>query len=68
MLAIIKPNDDTCWLAQDRHIVESHSEALYDFLEFYPDGWFTPERDSITLPSTLAPGEIDHLSQINFND
>src|SRR5882762_4724300 len=33
-----------------------------DRLELHPEGWFTPEWDRITLPSALAPGEIDHLS------
>lgn len=30
--------------------------------ELYPDRWFTPERDQITLPSALALGEIERLS------
>jgi hypothetical protein len=31
-------------------------------LEHFPDGWFTLEMDRITLPSALAPGEINDLS------
>jgi len=31
-------------------------------LELLPDGWFTPEMEQITLPSALAPGEINRLS------
>src|SRR5882757_8357391 len=27
-----------------------------------PDDWFTPEQERITLPSALAPGEIERLS------
>jgi hypothetical protein len=37
-------------------------EALDDLLDVYPDGWFTPEKEWITLPSALAPGEIHCLS------
>ena len=34
----------------------------YDLSELYPDGWFTPEGNQITLPSALAPGEIERLA------
>lgn len=27
-----------------------------------PDGWFTLEKEQITLPSNLAPGEVECLS------
>jgi hypothetical protein len=37
-------------------------EVSDDYLELYPDGWFTPETEWITLPSALAPGEITRLS------
>ena len=37
-------------------------DASNDLLELYPDGWFTPEWEQITLPSALAPGEITRLS------
>jgi hypothetical protein len=30
--------------------------------ELLPNGWFTLEREQITLPSALAPGEINRLS------
>ena len=30
--------------------------------ELYPGGWFTPQRDQITLLSALALGEIEQLS------
>ena len=33
-----------------------------DLLEIYPDGWFTPEREQISLSSTLAPEEVECLS------
>src|SRR6202011_2248414 len=59
MSIIIKPDDETCWSGQDSQIVESHSEASDNILELYPDGWFTPELDRITLPSALVAGEID---------
>jgi hypothetical protein len=62
MSVIIKSDDDTRWSAQDGQLAESHLDAADDVLELYPDGWFAPERDRITLPSALAPGEIDRLS------
>ena len=37
-------------------------DALDDALEAHPDGRCIPEHDHITLPSTLAPGEIECLS------
>jgi hypothetical protein len=62
MSVIIKPDDDTLWSAQDGQIAEFDSEVSDDVLQLHPDGWFTPERDRITLPSALGPGEIDRLS------
>jgi len=62
---IIKLDDDVRWATQDGRI--SHMDPLAgevsdDLLDLYPDEWFTPERERITLPSALAAGEIDHLS------
>jgi hypothetical protein len=65
MSVIIKLDDDTQWSTQDGKIPDMDpqpAEASDDLLELYPDGWFTPERERITLPSALAPGEIDRLS------
>ena len=62
---IIKLDDDTQWSTQDGKIPDMDpqpGDASDDLLELYPDGWFTPERERITLPSALAPGEIDRLS------
>ena len=62
---IIKLDDDTQWSTQDGKIPDMDpqpAEASDDLLELYPDGWFTPKREQITLPSTLAPGEINRLS------
>ena len=62
---IIKLDDDTQWSTQDGKIPDMDpqpGEASDGLLELYTDGWFTPEREQITLPSALAPGEIDHLS------
>ena len=42
----------------DRQITEVPDNVL----QLHPNGWFTPERDHITLPSALAPGEIHRLS------
>jgi hypothetical protein len=42
--------------------MEMNPNASEDPLEIHPNGWFTPEHDHITLPSTLAPGKIEQLS------
>jgi hypothetical protein len=36
--------------------------TLDDMVDLYPDRWYTPEKEWITLPSALAPGEIERLS------
>jgi hypothetical protein len=42
--------------------MEMNPDASEDPSELHPNGWFAPERNHITLPSTLAPGEIEWLS------
>ena len=62
---IIKLDDDVQWFAEDGKTPDMDSqpdEASDDLLDVYPDGWFTPEKERITLPSALAPGEIHRLS------
>ena len=62
---IIKPDDDTTWSTQDEKITDidpNPGEMSDDLVDHYPDGWFTPEQERITLPSALAPGEINRLS------
>ena len=61
----MKLDDDTLWSAEvgkGREIDADWEELSDDVLARYPDGWFTPERESITLPSALAPGELDRQS------
>jgi len=59
---IMKLDDKTQWSTKVGKCWEIDSNGA-DFsdnvLVHYPDGWFTPARESITSPSTLAPGEID---------
>ena len=55
-------DDETLWLTEvgkDRELDLSQEDSLDKVLACYPDGWFTLERQSITFPSTLAPGEVD---------
>lgn len=62
---IIKLDDDVKWSIQCGKTPDlgSHpSDSSDDLLEDYPEGWFTPEKERITLPSALAPGEIERLS------
>jgi len=61
----MKLDDDTLWSAEvgkGREIDADWEELSDDVLARYPDGWFTPERESITLPSALAPRELDRQS------
>jgi hypothetical protein len=62
---IIKSDDNTQWCVADGKIPDLDpqvGEVLDDLPELLPYGWFTLEREQITLPSALAPGEINHLS------
>jgi hypothetical protein len=59
---LMKLDDDTQWSEHISDMDTESEETSEDLLELYPDGWFTPERERITLPSSLAPGEIERLS------
>jgi hypothetical protein len=62
---LMKLDDDTIWSTQDgknTDIDSEPAEELGDVLDIYPEGWFTPEKEQITLPSALAHGEIECLS------
>jgi hypothetical protein len=59
---IMKLDDETLWsteVGKHREIDSKLADASDDVLARYPEGWFTPERENITLPSALAPGEIE---------
>ena len=61
----MKLDDETQWsteVGKRREIDYDGEDPSDDVLARYPDGWFTPERESITLPSALSPGEIDRQS------
>jgi hypothetical protein len=61
----MKLDDDTLWSTHDGKIPDMDpqpGEVLDDYLELYPDSWYTPEMERITLPSALAPGEITRIS------
>ena len=65
MSLIMKLDDDTMWSkrqGKDSDVDPDIGDLPYDLSELYPDGWFTPEGDQITLPSALAPGEIERLA------
>jgi hypothetical protein len=64
---IMKLNDDTLWSTQirKRREIDSDGEDTSDnVLARSPNanGWFTPEKESITLLSALTPGEIHRQS------
>ena len=61
----MKLDDETQWsteVGKGREIDSDGEDSTNDVLARYPDGWFTLERESITLPSALSPGEIDRQS------
>jgi len=65
----MKLNDETLWstdVGQHREIDSEQDNTSDEVLARYPDGWFTPEKENITLPSALAPGEIDRQSLESF--
>lgn len=55
-------DDDMQWSDQILDMEPRSEEALESMLELHPNGWFTLEWEQITLPSLLAPGEIECLS------
>jgi hypothetical protein len=65
MLVIMKLDDETLWsteVGKRQEMDSDWEDSSDDILARYPDGWFTPEREGITLPSALAPGEIARQS------
>lgn len=62
---IIKLDDDVQWSSRSGKLPDldpQPGETSDDFLDEYPEGWFTPEKERITIPSSLALGEIERLS------
>lgn len=62
---IMKLDDDTQWSIQDRNIPDMDpqvAESSDDISDRYPEDGLLPEKERITLPSSLAPGEIQRLS------
>jgi hypothetical protein len=65
ILVIMKLDDDTQWSIQEGNIADIDlqvAESSDDLAEDYANEWLVPEKEQITLPSSLAPGEIEHLS------
>jgi uncharacterized protein YjiS (DUF1127 family) len=62
---IMRLDDDTQWSIQEGNIADMDpkvAESSDDLGEDYGDEWLVPEKERITLPSSLAPGEIERLS------
>ena len=65
MSLIMKLDDNTMWLRRHGKGPDTDpdiEDLPYNLSKLYPDRWFTPERDQITLLSTLATGEIEQLA------
>jgi hypothetical protein len=50
---------DSTMLYERAQRADNPKDSSDNVLVCYPDGWFTLERESITLPSALSPREID---------
>ena len=64
MAVIMKLDDNIQWSRQGGKIPNVNLEPEdmpENILELYPNGWLTPEREQITLPSALKQEEIDRL-------
>jgi len=62
---IIKLDDDVQWSQQAGKAPDSDpplGDISDDEIDDYPDGWYTPEKERLTLPSVFAPGEVERLS------
>ena len=59
---IIKLDDSTNWSANNSSAVDMVPDASEGLSDTYLEGWFMPEWEQIMLPSSLAAGEIEHLS------
>lgn len=62
---IMKLDDEAQWSIPDGNILcidPQVAQSSDDLAELYPDEWLVPEKERITLPSSLAPGEINRLS------
>ena len=59
---IIKLDDSTNWSANNGSAVDMVPDTSEGLSNAYLEGWFMPEWECIMLPSSLAAGEIKHLS------
>ena len=62
MLLMMRLDHDTQWAREHGQLLDKDAtpvEMSGNLPELYPDGWFTPEKDQITLLSALALGEIE---------
>ena len=59
---IIKSDNSTNWSANDGSAADMVPNTLEGLSNANPEGWFMPEQEQIMLPSSLAAGEIKHLS------
>jgi hypothetical protein len=61
---VMKLDNDTVWPDEDGRVADIDlqlEEGSDDAVDFGSEGWFAPERERISLPSALAPGEIERL-------
>ena len=59
---LIKSNDNTMWLTPDNNMSDTTVDPSDAPSNESPDGWYIPEDEWITLPSSFAAGEVEHLT------
>ena len=66
ILVIIKSDNSTNWSANNGNVADMVPNASEGLSNAYQEGWFMPKWEQIMLPSSLAAGEIEHLSLRSF--
>lgn len=59
---LIKSDDNTMWSTPDNYMLDTTVDPSDTLSNESPNGWYTPEDEQITLPSSFAAGEVECLS------
>ena len=59
---LIQSDNNTMWSNPDNNMSDTPMDPLDQPDDEFPEGWYTPEDERITLPSSLAVGEVERLS------
>ena len=59
---LIRSNDNTLWSTPDYNMSDTTADLSDAPSNESPNGWCSPKDEQITLPSSFAAGEVEHLS------